>query len=249
VVAYPPAVNPRAPLVSMAWLHGVAFLEGDLSGLEHFHVELQDGQRYLDAHLSSERPARLALPAGQVAFVVAAGREAQLQVRAGQTVSARSLGFRDRDSAARGSIEATLRAALFQSPFGPTYYKGFVDSIGVPRVSFALELKGEAATLSPRKPMAVAAFTLAGLSFAAMATTTGLALKAQSDYNSTNLQRSAAEAQDRYVRCRTAAIVTGVGAVAAGLAGILLWPAGGSTTAFSPTLQPGGVGVSVAGVW
>jgi hypothetical protein len=250
IVAHPPAVNPRAPLVSLAWMRGVAFLAGDCSPLEHFHIELPDGQRSLDAHLTSEMQSRIAVPADQVAFVVAGNQEAELRAGAGETLNVKALRFRERDAAARGAIDTALRATLFQTPFGPTYYRGFADSIGVSRVSFAPEAKAPSAPSAYRKPLAISVLALAGLSLAAMATSTGIAISARRDYNATDLQRPAAEAHARYERYGAAAIATGVGAATAGLIGYLLWPSEArSTTSLSPAVLPGGGGLSLAGSW
>ncbi len=250
IVSLPPTVNPRAPLVSLAWMRHVAFLAGDYSSLEHFHVDLQDGQRSLDAHLTSEVRARIAVPAGQVAFVVSGDQEAEVRAGAGETLNVKALRFRARDTAARGAIDSALRAALFQTAFGPTYYRGFVDSIGVSRVTFAPEAQALSSPSASRKPLAIGVLVVAGLSLVASAATTGIALSARRDYNSTELQRPAAEAHARYERYGAAAIATGVGAATAGVIGYLLWPPGvRATTSLSPVVLPGGGGLSLAGSW
>ncbi len=250
VVAYPPSVNPRLPIVSLSALRGVAFLVGDFAPLGHFHIELENGERYADANLSSELQGRIAFPANRQAFLVARDREAALTARPGETRSLGSLHFRSKEVAARGSVEASLRDGLFASAFGLTYNRGFLDGVSLAPDSAQLGIGARASEPGAyRKPLAISAFVVSGLSLAAAVTTTALALKARSDYQATQIQRSASEAQDRFSRYRTAAVVTGAGAVITGVTGWLLWPRSEAPAVATPLLLGHGVGLAVQGGW
>jgi hypothetical protein len=244
VVARPPTTDPRCPIVSLSPLREVAFLVGDFSPLEHFHIELENGERYLDAHLTSEVPGRIAFPANRQAFLVTGDREALLFAKAGETRTVNALRFQPGGETARGSIEASLRRALFASAYGPTYEKGFSDGRTLAATEGSLGASATA-SMSHRKSLAVSAWTIAGLSLAASATTAALALQAKQDYDATSIQRAASEARDRFAHYRTAAILTGAGALGAGLAGYLLWPRSETRVVAAPLWLGDGVGLAL----
>lgn len=227
VVAVPPALDARTPLVTLAKLSDVAYLSGQLSGMGHFHVELDDGERYLDANLSPEAASRLALPADRSAYLVTADREAELRPRRETTTELSELHFRPRSRLARGSIEGAFRAALFESPFGPTYYRGFIDSAGLLSVPFpaAPGLSGTAG--HARRPLGYVALGLGVAAAVAAAVLGGLAFGARRDFDNTNLMRPAAEAKARYELYGNSGLITLGAAVALGVSGgALLWPWG-----------------------
>ena len=88
-------------------LGGVAFLRGSPGGLGGFYVELEDGERYLDAHLGPELVAEIAMPAG-TAFVRAGAMEARLELEAGRRVGFGDLAFVPRASERRGALERAI---------------------------------------------------------------------------------------------------------------------------------------------
>ena len=71
--------------------------------------------------------ADLAVPAGGPVYIRASGREARLEVGAGQKTRFEALLFRDLTARARGSVEDAVRRGLFASEFGRGYYLGFID--------------------------------------------------------------------------------------------------------------------------
>src|SRR5262249_19585585 len=77
VIARPPLRDRSWPLVAVDSLRDAVFLTGDPSAIGHFYLELDNGQRYLDAHLTTAA-ARIALPAHARVFVRTATREATI---------------------------------------------------------------------------------------------------------------------------------------------------------------------------
>jgi hypothetical protein len=217
IIAWPPAGNRRAPLLLLDALRGVSPIGGAVAAIGHFYVELGNGVRYADAHLGEGSLARLFLPPG-LAYLVTGDREAML--RPGVT-RIEQLRFGPRHEAERGAIDTAYRDGLFAEPFTPTYYRGFVDSAGLPSVGFDTAVRGERRSPS-RQRAAIALTTLAG-ALGATATITGaLAIQADRDFAATPYQREATEVSHRYDRYGWAAGVTGVASLALGIAGALL---------------------------
>ena len=226
IVSTPPASNTRVPLVVLSSLRNVAFLEGNASSLGHFHIELDDGQRYLDANIAADQRLRIAVPAQRTVFVVTSSHEAELTTEAGEVRPVSSLPLKPRSVTGRGSLDATLRDALFQSPFGASYYKGFVDSThGIP-VPFSVEAYrvGEGVA-APKRAVAIGLLSLGAAALVTSVSAGVVAANAKSEFESTDFQRTASEAQARYAVTAPLAIGAGIGAAACGLVGWLLWPA------------------------
>jgi hypothetical protein len=228
VLTHVPRQGGDALLLSLAELGGVRLLHGDAGALGHFHVELENGERLLDAHLAPGHRAALALPATEGAFVRTAEHEAEVTAARG-AVALAALSFHRQTMATRGSIERSLRDTLFKSAYGPTYYRGFVDSVGVPGVRFqaptAIPVDGaEPWRPVPRRALAIGLGVVAGVALAASVTSAGLARGALRDFEATTRERRAHELQDAYQRRVRAAIGTGVLALASGGAAFLVWP-------------------------
>jgi hypothetical protein len=224
VVARPPQVNQNVALVALPGLRGTRMLRGTASALGHFHIELANGQRYLDAHVEPGASIALALPDATTAFLRTDTREATLPARGGVMLASLALG--ERTSAARGSIEASYQAALFSADYGRAYYQGYVDSIGAVSVHFraAETLTGERPqTSNPKRTVAVTTGVVAGALGVTAIATGVIALKARHDFSATDLQRPAEEARRRYERYGTIAVVTGVAAAASGAVSYWLW--------------------------
>ena len=246
VIALPPRLNPGLPIVSLSAQPRSAQLAG-VSRLGHFHVELESGQRYLDANLSPDFLVHIVVPAARL-FLVAQDREAELTPRPGEIVRLEKLAWRKRSVAARGSIEATLRRALFQSAYGPTYYRGYVDSAGVTSVGWDPSLRLALETGISRRPVAVSAFVVGGAALIAAGATAALAIQARGDFDATDLQRKAAEARGRVITFTAVAATAGAVAVAAIVTGLLVWPASDDVL-LSPNLGAGQAGVALRGRW
>jgi hypothetical protein len=226
VIAIPPRANQNVALLNLSAFASARVLEGELGRLGHFHVELENGQRYLDAHLARGAPATVILPGDGAAFLRTRTHEARIPPR--KLVALGDLQLAARSTRSRGALDRTYRSALFSSEYGRSYYQGYVDSIGAVGVRFpadAVELGGEGPG-PPRgnRPLAVGALSLAGGAAVVSGTTAVLAVRAKQDFDATNLQRPAHEAKERYERHRLISIATGVTALAAGAASWWLWP-------------------------
>lgn len=127
VVVRPPALDPHEPLVDLRSMRAAALLHGDLSSLGHFHVELPNGRRHIDAHVGGS--VTLALPVGE-SYLRTGDVEYPLMLRAGETVQFEALASRAVQDAARGSTSASFRRQLFSEPYTYDYYRGYVDSVG-----------------------------------------------------------------------------------------------------------------------
>jgi hypothetical protein len=224
VIARPPQVNQNVALVVLPGLRGMRLLRGTASTLGHFHIELENGQRYLDAHVESGATIALALPDATTAFLRTDTREATLPAHGGVMLAALALG--DRKTASRGSIEASYQTALFSADYGRAYYQGYVDSIGAVGVNFPPpeQLPDDQHSGSTTKRRIAIGTGIVGAALGVTAIATGvLALQAKRDYDSTELQRPADEARRRYQRYGTIAVVSGVAALASGAISYWLW--------------------------
>jgi hypothetical protein len=243
VVARPPARNQNVPLVVLASLRNTVTLRGDPSDLGHFHIELQNGQRYLDANLKEMPAVAIAVPAVSQAFLRTSTREAELPLGGPGEIHLDSLKFAPVQMVARSSVDAAYRQALFASPYGVTYYKGFIDSTGAVGVKFegAAPVVRKAFSRPPsyRKPLSIGCLAVAGASTIASIVTAILAAGAKRDFDDTTLQRPAHDANERYKVYGNTALATGILAAAAGLAGWLLWPNDAKTPPVSVGGMPG----------
>ncbi|HEY5924164.1 MAG TPA: caspase family protein, partial [Kofleriaceae bacterium] len=224
VIARPPQANQNVALVVLPGLRGMRMLRGTASTFGHFHIELANGQRYLDAHIEPGASIALALPDATPAFLRTDTREAALPARGGVMLAALALG--ERKSASRGSIDASYQAALFSANYGRAYYQGYVDSIGAVGVNFPPQERLADERHDPsrtKRRVAIGTGVVAGaLGITAIATGV-VAIKAKHDFETTNLQRPAEEARARYQRYGTVAIVSGVAALASGAVSYWLW--------------------------
>ncbi len=140
VVSAPPRSDRRAPLVKLQELRLSYFLQGNVKTWGRFSIELEDGQRLLDAHLSGERNVTVALPLGATVFVRTNDGEARVSSR-GKTVAVNDVRLLAPTVAARGGVDADYRQNLFASPYGPTYYVGFVEGQHAVPVDFDINLR------------------------------------------------------------------------------------------------------------
>jgi hypothetical protein len=230
VIARPPPINRSAPLIAIAGLRDAVFLTGDASAIGHFYLELDNGQRYLDAHLTAGAAARIAIPAHARVFVRTATREAVIATGGGGSVAIDGLAFRASSVVARGSVDAAYHAGLFRHPYGDAYYRGYVDSVGLASVVFV----EDPAPNAPAAPDAAPPDRRLAIAFAITSGTAGIAAiasgtyayMAKRDYNATDVQRDAHDAAARYRRDLGIAIGSGIVAVGAAAASYWLWPRG-----------------------
>lgn len=129
--ARPPARDRSAPLADLTAPSTNAYLllPAGLSG-RHW-VEDGHGVRLADFNKEPDRPLVLALPPQGTYFVRTAEKEARLESAEGRLIDAGQLAWSPTGIAARGgSLDESFREHLFERPYGPRFYGGFVSSSG-----------------------------------------------------------------------------------------------------------------------
>jgi hypothetical protein len=220
MVTLPPRADLHTPLVRLTELRGTG--TGVLQGRfewGHFYVELENGRRVLDVHLEPGQVAKLYVPTGRL-FIVAGEREATVMVAPQQTLDTTGVSFSPRRASARGSLEAALDSAFFRAAFSRAYYQGYVDSRREPSVTF------EAPQGSGLSPGTAGAWVSTGSAFALALASICFSVAAGESYRayqSTTLQRPAAEAiRDTNVFIGVA-VGAGISALGLGVLSWMLW--------------------------
>jgi hypothetical protein len=129
VVARPPAVNPRAPLADLSGLRQrAAILTGVGPGLGRFFIEDERGNRLGEIRPETGFRYEIFLPSGQQLYLRTPTSEGSFRTEPGLRVAVSTLALVPRSTRTRGAVESSLRHGLFATPFGPIYYRGFVDA-------------------------------------------------------------------------------------------------------------------------
>jgi len=226
-IIQPPAAAAHAALSELRPGATAGRLVGISPSIGRFFVEDAHGNRLVDAFPELGFEMSISLPSDRKMFVRAGDREAELLLRSGQEQPFADLGFRRQNSRTRDAVDSSLRAGLFGDPYGPAYYRGYVDrstavSVSTLRLPPVL-LRGEAESSPPRRPalrwaMAGASALLLGSS----AVAAGLAAKAWSDFDNTTLQAQAAADRQRYYLDGSIAIGLLVSGAAAVIIAVLM---------------------------
>lgn len=258
--ALPPRMDRNAPIFALTWVSNPAGLRSQ-PGLKlgHFHIESDRGLRLVDAHPAPEMGFMLLLPPAQRLWLRNKTHEASFVSVAGKTLDLSQLSLRRRDGqalAARGSLDQSLERDLFATPFGPDYYRGWVDHHGWVSVRFAPQVPmsdrsavHDARTTPRRGSMApaVMSLTVAAVAAAACTALSVLAVNADNAVAGTQLQREASEARDRFELYRGLAIGSGVAAL--GLAGLTLWLWPKRAPVVHPEIDRQMAGLTVTSAW
>ena len=129
VVARPPAVNPHAPIADLTGVRQrAAILTGVGPGLGRFFVEDDRGNRLGEIRPETGFRYEMILPSGEQLYLRTPTSEGSFRTEPGVKVAVSSLELVPRSIRSRGAVESSLRHGLFATPFGPTYYRGFVDA-------------------------------------------------------------------------------------------------------------------------
>ena len=129
VVARPPAVNPHAPIADLTGVRQrAAILTGVGPGLGRFFVEDDRGNRLGEIRPETGFRYEMVLPSGEHLYLRTPTSEGSFRTEPGVKVAVGSLELVPRSIRSRGAVESSLRHGLFATPFGPTYYRGFVDA-------------------------------------------------------------------------------------------------------------------------
>jgi len=243
VVVLPPRADRRAPIVDLSGDASTFRLKGLASGpwATPFFVEDTGGVRVLDAFPERDAPISYRLPAGEPLYLVGPDGEVELAPTPGGVLELDGVGTRRPATRARGALESSMRRGLFATPFGPSFYRGYVSHEPelVP-VTFAARraptIVMEAPAPEPAPPSllpppraerpnaarrTVGTALLAGGGVAAVvAGTFALAAwSADARYQSTSVERPASQAFSDFERDRAVAIGAGIAAVVLAAAG------------------------------
>jgi hypothetical protein len=189
---------------------------------------------------------------------VSGDREALLLGAPASEVSLASLETRSARQRARGSVNAALRRGLFGTRFGPAFYVGFTsERAGLVPVTLAVEDEPRAGPenagnpstdgngSSKRKTAGAALLVGAAAAGVAAGVFVGLTVAARDDYASTEYERQADEARNRFNRFQALAWASAGAAFVLGGTGamLLLWPdpAVSPASGLKSALVPAGV--------
>ncbi len=243
MVAHAPAGTPHAVLVDLDQLRDTAWITGDASTLGRFYIELNDGQRVIDANLGVPT-ATIGVPTDRQAYLRTHEVESRLQLATGARADFGSLVLLPIDAQARGATDQAYRRGLFAEPFTVGYYRGYVDSIAVPSVKFSKprpttpavvaapvpaptqwpspdtgatqpkpRARPDPATRDRRAGIGMLAFGSSMVPVALVAG--GVAIKARIDFASTDIERTSQEIGARH-RTASAIAIAGASAAAVG---------------------------------
>jgi hypothetical protein len=237
MIARPPRRNMNAPLIDYSRIKDISLLHGDPRNLGHFHIEMENGLRLMDANLSAMNAAYIALPANETLYLRTETGEVVIQSETSSHLRFGDLQFRKGDIASRGAIEASFREGLFRVAFGVSYYLGYIDSADQPGVQFNAPmfavLTAPDAAVPPllqdspsqwRKPVAISMFAISGAAAVTSVVLGTLTIKTRQDYEATDLQKDSAELNDRYQRLGTAFWVSAATVPVFAVAGAFIFP-------------------------
>jgi hypothetical protein len=246
-VTHAPIADARAAIVDLRGWPASALLESRATLAAPVYVEDDRGDRLLDLRPERNHAFRLVLPAGRALYIHAGEREAEVRPRPGERMTLEKLEFFPASpGGARGALEAALHSGLFATSFGPSYYRGFIDSspdlAPIPleaeaaetadtTTPFSLHDEARASGPGPRGARTFWAYAAAGTG-GALAIGAGvfgaMALSEKSDFDHTSIERRASADADRYNVDTAVAIALGSGAVVLGAAAIyfLVGPTG-----------------------
>jgi hypothetical protein len=230
-VVHPPEGDRHAPIVDLASATGIR-LRGVPAIARHLYVEDRSGSRLVELRAEPKYAFSLLLPADESLYLVSDDQSFEFSGRAGEVVSlSKVLGERPPFSR-RGALGSALKRGLFITPFGPGYYRGYVDnSTELLPVGFLedgknqLRMQREQPSNATALRVGIGAFW--GIAAASAATSIVFGVRASQDaeaFQATDLERGAAEAASDFERNRSIAIVSGtVAIVSAATAGLLMW--------------------------
>jgi hypothetical protein len=232
VIARPPAIDRRLPIVELSRSRQASRLRFSQGAPDYFFVEDRRGDRLVEMRPEPGYRFQLFLPVGETLFLVSRAGTAELEATPGQSIAAESLTFQPGGTRARGAMSTAMRRGLFGGSFGPSYYRGFVDS--APEL-VAVDFSPSPPDIlkmapDPSHPVDImdrytgAVLGGAGLLAAASATFAVLAVRARGDFEGTSFQRQATDASVRFTRYQTAAVIAGCAAVAVtSVASWMIW--------------------------
>jgi hypothetical protein len=130
VYVRPPALDRGRALMDLGASHLRHFLVLPKSLSGRFYLEDARGVRYADFNKAAEQQVIIGLVDSAAYYLRDGERELTVSLRRPGAVQVRDSAWRARTLAARGSIVGELSLKLFRTPFGPSFYRGFVASTG-----------------------------------------------------------------------------------------------------------------------
>jgi hypothetical protein len=221
----PPDRSPHAAVVDLVASERTGALVGRPEPLGPLHIEDARGNRLLSINAEPGHRVELMLPAGVALFVRGKQLDAETVLAPRAVRDFRELAFKPVQARSRGAVERSLRQGLFATPYGPSYYSGFVDrnEALVPVIMPSSPEIGLEA--SPPRSASTGAWVAWGTAVPLVVTAGvfgGLALDANHDAHAAMYQRPANAAYDRSVKYGTVAVGALVAAAVSGAIGYWL---------------------------
>jgi len=237
-VVHAPIAEPRVAIVDLSTRHDDAMLEGRIDGAGLLWVEDERGDRVVDIRSEAGSRVRLSVPSSRVLYVHSARGEARLRLSPASRVDLGALVFGATSLPPRDAVASALRSGVFATPYGRSYYRGFVGgangwlAVSLP-VDDAAAMRDEptghvdlssafAPSPATRTPAWVA---LAGGGALAVAAGVfgALAVQARSEFDGTSFERPATDAARRYTQDTATFAALAGGAVVSSVVGAVLW--------------------------
>jgi hypothetical protein len=224
----PPKLYPRVAIVDNRTAHAIAHLQGRAHHLGRFQIDDERGNRLLDLRAESGFAVDLVVPAGEPILLSNENGEANLVASADRPTNLEEIVPDSRRVRVRGAVAESMRRGLFGAEFGPSYYRGFVDSSESQMVPVDLSPVGVRISPSPasRTGRRYAAWSALGVGGAFLVTAGVFAIlagQARADFDNTTLERQSIAARDRYQRDGGLALGATAASVVSFALGYWLW--------------------------
>lgn len=130
VFAQAPAIDRARPMMDLAASRLKSFLVLPPQVEGRFFLEDARGARYADFHKAAEQQLIIGLVPSSYYYLRTEDEEAQLALDRPGAIRLSPSSWHRRALAARGPLAESLRRHLFEAPFGPSFYRGYVASRG-----------------------------------------------------------------------------------------------------------------------
>ena len=251
VYAQPPRANLATPLFDEARFRAGAVLALGPSDGGKYYLEDARGVRYADFNKAPEAALRIALVPSPYYFIRGERDEAQIPAEHRGVAKLGELAWGRVTVASRGSTSETFRRDLYEVPYGPRFYYGFVASSGDLPVREAAGV-----TLAPPAPsrwgfLAEPRFVAleAAVALAAGAGVSGLFAKGAYDDFQDRFRRTGIRdrgLESRFDDRKLATNVLAGAALAAGaVSGVLFWTHRDVAPVVAPAPVGGGLGLTI----
>jgi hypothetical protein len=247
-VVHAPIAEPRVAIVDLSARHDDAVLEGRIDGDGLLWVEDERGDRVVDIRSEAGSRVRLSVPASRVLYLHSARGEASVRLSPASRVDLGALVFGATSLPPRDAVASALRSGVFATPYGRSYYRGFVGGangwLAVPlpvedavlvrdeatghfdrssAFSLSTATSSTATSSTATRTHAWVALSGAGALAVAAGVFGALALQAHSEFDGTSFERPATDASRRYTQDTATFAALAGGAVVSSVVGAVLW--------------------------